>query len=725
MAWDNIPRNRFAQARAKERFMKSTRLPATVGAVLRPGYAAAPPAARVRARFRAPVYAPVCAVVCALLLAACGGGSSSSPPEGEASRSLSASNPGDLTQYLQTKLRAREAQRASGTPVYGVVNGTDVFLQPGTGAVGAAPPAAAGAPARSGTTVVEAGVDEPDLLQSDGTHLYTLLPDGKAQRLRVYSRAADGSPVLAKALDLPAEGDNGATVEGMVLSDDNKTLAVLSQRWQPFSIDPLCGPTCMPIAVPSAVPFAPNWLRNSVQVQRVDVSTPASATAGERIQIDGRLLDSRRIGDKLYVVTTHVPSLPVDLLPVSASASEREAVIGKLQASDVLPKLRRNGAAATPLLSETDCWVQPANGSLAIEITTITIFDLRASNLAPTSRCFVGGTEALAMSTSSLYLATTRYNITAGAAASAPIRYPNQITTSVHKFKLTAGGLTYRATGEVPGHLGWNPQLKAFRLSEAGEDLRVLTFTGSMGWGLVEDTSTAPSPARLTVLRERTSDSSLQEVASLPNPQRPALLGKPGEQVMGVRFVGDRGYLVTFRRTDPLYVLDLSNASDPKLAGALEVPGFSDQLFPLANGLLLGVGKDADSNGRTAGVKVALFDVADANNPRLAGSVVVGDPGSHTALDASRHGINLLDKNGSNRIALPANLYDGKLGAPVPWTRGLLRFEVDTAARSLRQLTTLGSSVLTGNEPLWLERSLQIGDTVYFANGLGLQSYGW
>jgi hypothetical protein len=696
--------------------MRFIRLPVSPCAVLRPANAGSPRAA------------PVCALVCALLLTACGGGSgSSSVPEGEMSRSLSASNPGELTQYLQTKLRAREAQRASGTTVYGVVNGTDVVWQPGAGVGSAAPPAAAGAPARSGTTVVESGVDEPDLLQSDGTTLYTLQPEGQAQRLRVYSRAADGSAVLAKALDLPADGDHGATVEGMVLSDDSKTLAVLSQRWQPFSIDPQCGPTCMPIAVPSAVPFAPNWLRNSVQVQRVDVSTPAAAAAGERIQIDGRLLDSRRIGDKLYVVTTHVPSLPVDLLPVSATASEREAVIGKLQASEVLPKLRRNGAAATPLLSETDCWVQPANGSLAIEITTVTILDLRAAKLAPTSRCFVGGTEALALSTGSLYLATTRYNITAAAsgAAAAAIRYPDQITTSIHKFKLTAGGLTYRATGDVPGHLGWNPQLKAFRLSESGEDLRVLTFTGSQGWGTVEDLSTAPSPARLTVLRERTSDSSLQEVASLPNPRRPALLGKPGEQVMGVRFVGDRGYLVTFRRTDPLYVLDLSNASDPKIAGALEVPGFSDQFFPMANGLLLGVGKDADSMGRTAGVKVALFDVADASNPRLAGSVVVGDAGSTTALDASRHGINLLDKNGSSRIALPANLYNGKLGAPVSWTRGLLRFEVDTTARTLRQLSTVGSGVLTGSEPLWLERSLQIGDTLYYANGLGLQSYGW
>jgi Beta propeller domain len=677
-----------------------------------------------------------CLALCsAVALSGCGGGGKAADDAGT-NTGLAASRPGELTQYLQNKVREREAQRAAGvTQFYGAAAATDVSIAADTTA---APPAAA--PTRSGSLLQEAGVDELDLLQSDGQFIYTLQPQGNAQRLRAYSRSADGSPVLLKALDLPAEGTGGATLEGMVLSDDHKSLAVLSQRWQGLpAIDPICAELCLPAPVPGGLPFAPTWVRNLVQVQRVDVSNPAAAALGERVSIDGRLIDSRRVGDWLLVVTSHVPRLPLDQVASTATAAEREALIAKLSASKLLPSMQRNDAAATPLVAETDCWLQPGNGSLSIEFTTLTVFDLRSPSLAHSSRCFVGGTEALYMTVNNLYLATTRWAIPAASAG--VLRYPDQITTSIHKFKFNAGNFSYRASGEVPGHLGWNPQYKSYRMSEAlvasspsptaskTEQLRVLSFTGSSGWANEGDTSGPPSPASLTVLAEGASSNSgppaLQVLASLPNAKRPALLGKPGEQLQGVRFAGDRAYLVTFRRTDPLYVLDLSSDTDPKVAGQLEVPGFSDQLFPLANGLLLGVGKDADANGRVSGIKLALFDVADAAQPRLASSVVLGDAGSLTALDLSRHGLNMWDKNGTQRIALPANLINNRLGAPVPGTSGLLRFEVDTAARSLRQLPTVGSAALTGMQPLWLERSLQIGDTVYYANATGLQSYGW
>ncbi len=676
------------------------------------------------------VASAVTVVTLALGLAACGGGrgDAEQPPTapGDKATALQASRAGELTQYLQDRLRAREAARAAGNGAFYGAGTTDFGFAPG---VTAAPPAAA--PARSGSLQQEAGVDEPDLLQSDGQALYTLQPQGLAQVLKSYRRHDDGSVTALKTLPLGGGGENGSTPQGMVLSDDHKTLVALSQRWFALPMDPACGPTCMPVVglPPSELPFAPIWVRQSVQVQRVDVSQPAAPTAGELVQIDGRLIDSRRIGDALYVISAHVPRLPVDALPTSTSRDEREATINKLNAADVLPTVRRNGGAPTPLLADTDCWVQPGNGSLAVEITTVTVFDLRSPTLAATSRCFVGGTEAVYLTTKNLYLATTRWTIPAAGSNGITIgelRYPSQITTSIHKFSIASGTPAYRSSGEVLGHLGWNPQLKSYRLSESGDLLRVLTYTGRDGWAEVADTK-SPSPARLSVLREAgggTASASLQEVASLPNTSRPALLGKVGEQVYGVRFVGDRGYLVTFRRTDPLYVLDLSNPTDPKIAGALEVPGFSEHLFPLAGGLLLGVGRDADDNGRATGVKVALFDVNDATQPRLAGSIKLGELGSQSALDVSRHGLNLFDKAGVVRVGLPMNLYSSS-NASAPWTRGLQRFEVDTAARRLRQLPALGTGPLTGSEPLWLERSVQVGDFVYYANGAGVQGFGW
>jgi uncharacterized secreted protein with C-terminal beta-propeller domain len=85
------------------------------------------------------------------------------------------------------------------------------------------------------------------------------------------------------------------------------------------------------------------------------------------------------------------------------------------------------------------------------------------------------------------------------------------------------------------------------------------------------------SPGRLSILREQGGQLTL--VGSLPNARRPASLGKPGENLYASRFLGGRGYLVTYRLIDPLYVLDLSDPIDPKVAGELEVSGYSDYLF--------------------------------------------------------------------------------------------------------------------------------------------------
>ena len=79
--------------------------------------------------------------------------------------------------------------------------------------------------------------------------------------------------------------------------------------------------------------------------------------------------------------------------------------------------------------------------------------------------------------------------------------------------------------------------------------------------------------------------------------------------------MGDVGYVVTFRQTDPLYTLDLSDPTDPRVVGELKIPGYSAYLHPVGEGLLLGVGQDADASGRTQGLQASLFDVSDPANP--------------------------------------------------------------------------------------------------------------
>jgi len=665
----------------------------------------------------------------AAALAACGGGGGNADTAPEANGpGLTASRPGELAATVQGRLRALDAQgRLSSGDAMGGLSPTFAAALPAANAA----PAARGANASSSTLLQEAGIDEANLIQTDGRTHYTLQPQsqGSGPKLAVYERATDGRAVALGQLSLPADGGQSFNTDGMVFSSDQRALAVISQQWTATPAADICPEVCTTIV--------PQWMRSSVTVQRVDVSNPAAAAAGERISIDGFLIDSRRIGDALYVVTQHRPVLAAQLLPTSASADERNAAITRLSAADLLPRMRRNGGAPEPLLADTDCYVQNANASGAVQFTTITVFDLRSATLARTSRCFVGGSEAIYMSSANLYVATTRWSYPGNGSA---LVYPAQIATDIHKFALgsSAGAVSYRGTGQVDGHLGWDREKKSFRLSEHNGDLRVLSFTGETGWATPADatasasatatasaTSAPPSPARLTVLRERSSDQTLQAVATLPNNTRTAAIGKTGEQVYAVRFLGDRAYVVTFRRTDPLYVLDLSNPADPKTVGELEVAGFSEYLFPLANNLLLGVGRDADTTGRVTGLKVALFDVANPAMPTQRASVGLGTTGSNSALDFSRHGLNMRVAGDVARVALPAVLTGTPYANAV---HGLQKLEVDTAARTMRLLPMVGQVGSTDNNvysPLWLERSAQIGDTVYYlANGT-LTGYSW
>jgi hypothetical protein len=646
------------------------------------------------------------ALLCATLLglSACGGGGDSPPPSADRA-GLAVSKPGELASYVQQRLQTLNAQGR----LPSVTN-------PRVDSVGSVPPAAmgatatTGAAARSSTLVQEAGVDEPDLIQSDGAHLFTVQPaQGAGPTVAVYSRDAQGRAVALKQVPLAADDASHIQTQGMVLSADQRKLAVVSQHWAQIGPPAVCD-GCLTIV--------PAWMSNSIQVQLVDVSNPGAAAAGDRISIDGYLVDSRRVGDSLVVVTAHRPTLPLEFLPTDATAAQRDAAIARVTAADVLPRMRRNGGASEPLLADTDCYLQTANGSLDLQLTTITVFDLRSSTLARSSRCFVGGSEALYMSTSHVYVATTRWSYPTN---SLNISFPPDIRTDIHKFTLGGGTVAYRGTGQVEGHLGWDPQKKSYRLSEHAGDLRVLTFTGSMGWGIVRDTGVAASPARLTVLRERSSDQSLQVVSTLPNATRPAAIGKPNEQVFAVRFVGDRGYVVTFQRTDPLYVLDLSNPADPRMVGEVEVAGFSDYLFPMANGLLLGVGRDADANGRVLGVKVALFDVSNPAAPTERASLTLGAAGSTSGLDFTRHGMNYLVVGDVARVAMPVNLSTTDYAG---WQAGLQKLEVNTASGTLVNKGQAGGRS-NPSSGIWLERSLQIGDQLHYLTEGALQTSTW
>jgi hypothetical protein len=189
--------------------------------------------------------------------------------------------------------------------------------------------------------------------------------------------------------------------------------------------------------------------------------------------------------------------------------------------------------------------------------------------------------------------------------------------TGLHAFDTSKPGVTgYVGSGEVPGYL-----LNQWSLSEHEGILRAAT-TSMPPWESRERSESA-----VRTLEER--DGRLAELGRVGG------LGK-GEQIYAVRFMGATGFVVTFRQVDPLYTLDLADPRAPKLIGELKVPGYSAYLHPVGEGLLLGVGQDADEDGMATGVQLSLFDVSDLRNPVRIAQRGVG-PYSYTEVEDDHH----------------------------------------------------------------------------------------
>jgi uncharacterized secreted protein with C-terminal beta-propeller domain len=181
------------------------------------------------------------------------------------------------------------------------------------------------------------------------------------------------------------------------------------------------------------------------------------------------------------------------------------------------------------------------------------------------------------------------------------VSVPEDLTTAIHRFDVSDPDRTvYRSSGEVPGFL-----LSQWAMSEDKGVLRIASTSQPSWWG---PNTANPSESFVTVLDDKGSGA-LAKVGQVGG------LGK-GEQIHAVRFIGDLGYVVTFRQTDPLYVIDLSDPAKPRVAGELKIRGYSAYLHPVGDGLLLGVGQDATEEGRRLGAQVSLFDVSDPANPR-------------------------------------------------------------------------------------------------------------
>lgn len=686
----------------------------------------------------------------ALLVSGCGGGDAPGDPGAPSvgapapaapavKEALVGADSATLVAHFRDRLAA--TRTGAGSPSAGGW----AFVAPalGVAALGALPAPVAGAPAADGggaragassTLLQEAGVDEEDVVRIDRGWVYALTPGGAGagQRVVVHRASPDGgSLVSVGALPL----DRSFAYRGLYVDAARARLvAVGTDGTDGWGVIPMPRPMPMPMPIAAPEGIAPPAADPRSAVALIDVTDPQRPGVAGVLAIGGTVTASRLHEGRLWLVVRSRPRLDgFDWSWSPPGVRANEAVLASLTADRLLPTWRVDDGPERPLVRDRACYLQPAAPGGVPSVTTIVSVDLADPLAPPLARCLAAPVDTVYLTPGALYLATQRWPMDGRAGdlppgVSATSGIPLEPVTDLHKFALSSGAITYRGSGSAPGRLSWGEDTARFMLSASGSDLRVLTQRDP-------EPATASGPATLTVLRDG-GDGALRAIATLPNARRPAPIGKPGERVHGVRFVGQRGYVVTFRRIDPVYVLDLADPTDPKLLGELEVPGFSDRLYPLTERLLLGVGRDTTTwqgDDLQTGVLVSLIDVGDPTRPTERARQVIGRRGSTSAADASPHGAMIRAVDGRVRVALPVTVHeaasDEPSGAPTAarwagFTRlAAFRWEIDPAAPALRERAPVAApdAAATGTgawrwrdgDPRF-DRAVDLGDTTWF-----------
>ncbi len=439
------------------------------------------------------------------------------------------------------------------------------------------------------------------------------------------------------------------------------------------------------------------WAPEKMGFHIYDVSDVANPTLDVDVSIDGVFVDSRRIGNTVYLVSRYTPWVEGLHYNVTDAAqqAENEALLANVTLVDLLPKITINNETA-PLVAPERCYTttdEQAPHAVITSVTAIPIDD--PGNFSTT--CYNEDAYGVYVSENALYFTEHR-----------PDTALARDVTRIHKFALAGTAVHYRGSTEIDG-LVWRGGQADFRMNEFNGDLRLIVSQ----WDWSNDDFV---DHYLYILRESSARPDLEIVAALPNDSRPEEIGKPDESLYGVRFLGDVAYAVTFEQIDPLYAIDLSDPSDPFIAGELEVTGFSDFLHPVSDDLLLGLGRSAEG-----GIKLELFDVSNIAQPLSRGSDdVIGGLGSHSEAWYDRHAFTYqADVNGIDRFTIPAHVYaaDGSwdyLGA------ALYLFEIlDKDMPSLTSMNRVGAIEPPSpdpNAPDWVERSRAFihDNTVYY-----------
>lgn len=452
----------------------------------------------------------------------------------------------------------------------------------------------------STTNIQEAGVDEPDIVKTDGRHMVVLM--GSAEHAGSVLRLFDVKKGARFTDSVEITESSGI---GTFLAGDR--VIVFSRRFE---------------APPQARWATHVTARSWTKVTVISIADPERLKVLSSMEMEGSYVDARLAGGVVRLVISSnalgPPPAPVGKgspqeLDEAEKANERS--IRRSSVGDWVPHfvLERTGEAT--ITGHVHDWSAISRPPDPAGLGMLTVLTIDPAHPAPDNALsVVGAGDGIYASLGNLYVTSNRWEDTIAARNGQP---SSRVVTRIHKFDISDPARTiYVASGEAPGFL-----LNQFSMSEYAGRLRVATTVESF------DGKTQSSESFVTVLSE--VGGKLLTVGSVGN------LGL-GERIYSVRFIDAMAYVVTFRQMDPLYVVDLRRPNHPRVRGQLKVPGFSEYLHPISETLLLGVGRDASDSGQAKGLQFSLFDVSDPANPRRLHNHIEG-PYGYSGLDNDHH----------------------------------------------------------------------------------------
>lgn len=541
----------------------------------------------------------------------------------------------------------------------------------------------------SATNVQVEGVDENDTVKTDGEYVYAVTG---------WDAHAGGESIVQIARAYPAGqaevlstiADNDYIIDSLLVNGDR--LLVLGSKTYNGKDD---------LGKPITSEEEYYYPFGMMSARVYDISDRAAPKFIQKWEIEGDLLTARLIGDIAYVVVNEYPSWDVE----------------PLKCGDIIP-LMYQGGAESPAVDDFAPIVKCAEvGYLepnrADQFIIVAALPLSGGDME--KEVVVGNGSTVYASTDNLYVTQTdwdygRWDLVSEAA---------DTETVVSKFALNDGGVAYQATGRVPGTV-----LNQFSLDESEDYFRVATTVGEV-WN-----ESDPAENNIYVL-----DKDLEIVGRLENLA-------PGERIYSARFMGERAYLVTFKKIDPLFVIDLSTPTAPAVLGKLKIPGFSDYLHPYDENHIIGIGKDTEEPDASEvelrgldfawyqGLKLALFDVSDVAHPKELYKELIGDRGTDSAALADHKAF--LFSRAKNLLVLPVTLAEiqgartslSEYGETVYQGAYVYELTVDegfklrgriTHLTSVANLESVGMYIEGENEEI--SRSFYIEDALYTVSG--------